>query len=167
MPVRSTKSAPSRKNLALLNFKALDESKGTFSGYLSTFGNVDYGNDAVQPGAFSKTIREAKSTTQQAESPYLFPILWQHNRDEPIGGFTDMREDAKGLYVEGELDLDIPQGQRAYSGLKKRYIRGMSIGYDTIKERWEKVLKSSDSQTTSDCLPVFPVEGKPAVNPLL
>jgi HK97 family phage prohead protease len=136
------KTAPSHKTLVLHDFKALDDTTGKFSGYLSTFGNVDYGNDSVQPGAFVKTIREAKSTQSASDSPYLFPILWQHNPNEPIGGFVNMAEDAKGLYVEGELDMDIPQGQRAYSGLKKKYIRGMSIGYDTVKERWEKGVRN-------------------------
>ena len=32
----------------------LDESEGTISGYASTFGNVDYGGDIVEPGPLAR-----------------------------------------------------------------------------------------------------------------
>ena len=39
--------------------KELSE-EGQFTGYLSTFGNVDAGDDMIEPGAFKKTLREKK-----------------------------------------------------------------------------------------------------------
>ena len=50
-----------------LEIKELTE-EGKFSGYLSTFGNVDAGMDVVEPGAFKKTLRDKK----------IFPFLWAH-----------------------------------------------------------------------------------------
>lgn len=133
-----TKSAPSRKAFDLSEFKAMDEQAGTFEGYLSVFGNTDQGGDVVTHGAFTKTISEAKSRKEAQGGPFLYPILWQHNPNEPIGGFTEVVEvEGKGLHVKGQLDLDIPQGQRAYSGLKKGYIKGLSIGFDTVKDVWQ------------------------------
>lgn len=30
-------------------------------------------------------------------------MLWQHQMDEPIGVYTEMKEDDVGLYVKGRL----------------------------------------------------------------
>lgn len=135
-----TKSAPARLALTI-KLKSFDGAAGTFTGYLSTFGNEDLVRDVVEAGAFTKTLADAEAKRAADGSPYLFPILWQHNPTEPIGGFTTMTEDEHGLYVEGALDMDIEQGRRAFSGLSKGYIRSLSIGYDVIRERWAKALR--------------------------
>jgi HK97 family phage prohead protease len=116
-----------------LEFKALNDATGTFEGYLAVFGNVDGNGDVIDPGAFTKTLADHEAVKSRDHSPYLFPLLWQHNEKEPIGGFSTAREDTNGLFVRGQYDLDIPQGARAYSGAKKGYLRALSIGYDTIK----------------------------------
>jgi len=132
-----TKSSPSRKAFHFVELKATNDETGEFEGYLSVFGNVDSYKDVVDRGSFSKTIKEAKSK----QEPFLFPILWQHNPHEPIGGFLEMSEDSRGLFVKGQLDLDIEPGKRAYSGMKKGYLRGLSIGYETVKDGWEKDIR--------------------------
>lgn len=103
---------------------AKDGSVGKFQGFASVFGNVDLGGDVVERGAFTKTLSEGGKEV---------PMLWQHHDEEPIG-LIRMEEQEKGLYVFGEVDLDIPQGQRAYSGLTKKYIKGLSIGYRALKD---------------------------------
>lgn len=125
------------KTIHMSNFKALDDEQGVFEGYLAVFGNVDSYGDVIERGAFKKTLAEAEKKRSQRGDKYLFPILWQHSPEEPIGGFLEMREDDFGLYVKGQLDLDIELGRRAYSGLKKGYIRGLSIGYDVVKQAWD------------------------------
>src|SRR5260221_82659 len=137
MPVTLTKSAPSRKTLTFSEWKAVDEALGIFEGFLSVFGNPDSYKDIVEPGSFAKTLGEAQKARDSRGATYMLPILWQHNPNDPIGGFLDMKETPTGLYVKGQLDLDIEQGRRAYSGLKKGYIAGLSIGYDTIQEEWK------------------------------
>ncbi len=137
----TVRSAPSRKELEFSEFKALDEAQGIFEGYLACFGNVDSYKDVIDHGAFTKTLSEAELSRERKSAPYLFPLLWQHNPTEPIGGFLEMREDAKGLYVKGQIDLDIEQGRRAFSGMIKGYLRGLSIGYDTIKEQFKDGLR--------------------------
>ena len=129
MPVTT---APQTKDLSLREFKALDETSGSFEGYLSIFGNVDSYKDIVEPGAFQKTIKDATSRGGK----YLFPLLWQHDPKEPIGGFSSMKEDGRGLRVQGQIDVTTPRGQQAYSGLKMGYLDGLSIGYDTIKQKY-------------------------------
>lgn len=98
---------------------------GTFAGYGSVFNNADAYRDVVMPGAFAKTLASWK------EQEALPPCLWQHNSQSPIGPFTLMAEDGKGLYVEGQLLIkDVQQAREAYALLKSGTIRGMSIGYD-------------------------------------
>jgi uncharacterized protein len=124
--------APQTKSLPFYELKSFDDEQGIFEGYLSIFGNIDSYKDIVEPGAFQKTINDARGRG----GTYLFPVLWQHDPREPIGGFIDMREDRKGLFVRAQLDLNTPLGQRAYSGLKMGYLDGLSIGYDTIKHKY-------------------------------
>lgn len=121
-----------------INIKNTDDKKGEFEGYLSIFGNQDLQKDIVVKGAFQKSIEIAKSTMKDKDSSYLYPILFQHDPDRAIGGFTEVEEDEKGLRVKGQLDLDIEDGRRAYSGLKKGYLQGLSIGYQVIEDEMAK-----------------------------
>jgi HK97 family phage prohead protease len=50
----------------------------------------------------------------------------------PIGVWTSLSENDKGLKVKGELILDgVPQAAVAHALLKRRAIKGLSIGYQT------------------------------------
>jgi hypothetical protein len=68
---------------------------GTFSGYGSVFLNEDSYGDVVEPGAFKATLGLWKSKGR------LPPILWQHSAKDPIGVYTSMAEDEKGLLRRG------------------------------------------------------------------
>jgi HK97 family phage prohead protease len=106
-----------------LETKALGET-GEFEGYASTFGNVDQGGDLVEPGAFIESVVKAKSEGR------TIPMLWQHDQREPIGVWKDISEDAKGLYVKGQLLVDAdPLAKRAHALLRAKALGGMSIGY--------------------------------------
>lgn len=106
-----------------LETKALGDA-GEFEGYASTFGNVDQGGDVVEPGAFIEGLAKAKSEGRH------IPMLWQHKQDEPVGVWTDVAEDKKGLYVKGQLLVDVdPLAKRAYGLLKAKALGGLSIGY--------------------------------------
>ena len=108
------------------------EKDGSFAGYGSVFGNADYYRDVVMPGAFQKSL------AAWAEKEALPPVLWQHNSDMPIGPFTHMSEDGKGLYVEGQLLInDVRQAKEAYALLKSKTISGMSIGYEVTADEYD------------------------------
>lgn len=67
-------------------------------GYASTFGNVDRGGDIVMPGAYSKTVK------QILDSGRPLRMYWNHDDYAlPIGGWDSLAEDAKGLFVGGEI----------------------------------------------------------------
>jgi HK97 family phage prohead protease len=102
--------------------KALSE-QGQFSGIASTYGNVDQQGDVIQAGAFTRTLSDAGKQR---------PLLWQHST--PIGLVT-LTDTASGLLAEGQLSLGIQQAKDAYVLLKDRVVRGMSVGFSTIKEQ--------------------------------
>jgi HK97 family phage prohead protease len=122
-----------RRAFLLRDLKAIDDDAGIFEGYLAVFGNKDLNDDIIDRGAFTKTLREAHETKARNRSAFLFPLLWQHNTHEPIGGLIDAKEDSYGLWVRGQYDLNIELGRRAYSGAKTGYLRGMSIGFEIVK----------------------------------
>lgn len=140
--------------------KSVDE-KGRFSGYGSTFGDIDHYNDIVVKGAF-------KDTLQQWESKGRLPaLLWQHNHDEPIGVYTEMREGTKGLEVEGQLALKTIEGARAYELLQMKALGGLSIGFRTKEEEYDhdtgiRKLKAVDLWEVS--LVTFPANEAAQIN---
>lgn len=95
---------------------------GTFTGYASVFDVTDNHNDVVVKGAFNRTLNENNNVK----------LLWQHRMDEPIGVISHLSEDARGLYIEGKLLLDVGRGKEAYSLLKSGAINGLSIGYSVV-----------------------------------
>lgn len=115
-----TKSIP-------LELKAEGES-GTFSGYGSVFNVLDKGGDIIIPGAFSASLARWKSSGRAV------PVLWQHDTGEPIGNWTDLKEDDHGLLGDAELWLeDAPYARLAQKGMKTKTITGLSIGYRVKK----------------------------------
>ncbi len=101
---------------------------GTFSGYGSVFNVVDAYKEIVAPGAFAETL--------QSRQPAL---LWQHRSGEPIGVYTSVKEDAVGLHLEGRLALKTARGAEAYELLKMQAINGLSIGFVTREESYDRV----------------------------
>ncbi|MFW0777000.1 MAG: HK97 family phage prohead protease [Rickettsiales bacterium] len=105
-----------------LDVKTLDID-GRFAGYASVFDVVDNHRDIILYGAFAKTLLGRIPSIK---------LLWQHQQDEPIGVFNRMFEDERGLYVEGQLLLDVQRAKEAYALLKAEAISGLSIGYSPI-----------------------------------
>jgi HK97 family phage prohead protease len=101
--------------------KSIDDA-GVFTGLASTYGNTDQQNEAVMPGAFTKTLLHSKER----------PLLWQHSPHEPIGTVS-LSDSPSGLIARGKLSLDIPQAKNAYTLLRDGVINAMSIGFQTIK----------------------------------
>ena len=110
-----------------LEIKAVQDD-GFFSGYGAVFGNVDWYNDVILPGAFTASLAKWRAKNKMP------PVLWNHNDSEPIGVYTNIYEDEKGLYVEGKLLIDdVPRAKSTHALLKAGAIDGLSIGYSTKK----------------------------------
>jgi len=104
-----------------------ENNQGIFTGYGSIFGNEDQGNDIMQKGAFTKSLVNRPVSKVK--------MLYQHKTDEPIGVFTDMYEDSKGLFVKGQLAMGTQKGREAYELLKMGALDGMSIGFKADPEK--------------------------------
>lgn len=113
-----------------LEIKKADEA-GVIEGYGSTFGgDPDSYGDVIVPGAYAESLVKHK---RAGTMPLM---LWGHQSgDLPIGNWTDMAEDGKGLWVKGQLDLDDPMGLRVHRAIKRKSVRGLSIGYETIEAK--------------------------------
>lgn len=128
---------PVTDHLALcLEVKAAHEDAGLVGGYLSTFENEDLGHDIIHQGAYRKTIDEASRFARTHNAAALWPLLWQHDKGEPIGGITSAKEDSHGLLIAAHLNMDIERGRQAYHGLKQGYL-SFSIGYRPIRYEWK------------------------------
>jgi len=101
----------------LTELKATD-SGWTFTGYASTFGNVDQGGDVVMRGAFDASLVTRKRR----------PLLWQHDLREPIGVEVNLKADDRGLIGTWKV-IDTARGTDAHKLLKAGAIDSMSIGY--------------------------------------
>jgi HK97 family phage prohead protease len=107
-----------------IELKNEDSDTGKFSGYASVFNHVDLHDDIILPGAFKECL-EADEVK----------LLWQHDQAEPIGKITKLTEDNKGLFMEASLLMDLHRAKEAYSLLKNKIIKGLSIGF-AIKESY-------------------------------
>ncbi|WP_234823812.1 HK97 family phage prohead protease [Agrobacterium pusense] len=100
------------------------EGDGVVVGYASTFGGEpDSHGDIIAPGAFSASLAQHKS---QGTFPAM---LWSHKQDQPIGKWTKMVEDSRGLLAEGSINVRTSAGRDAWEHLKAGSADGFSIGY--------------------------------------
>lgn len=101
----------------------VDLEKNTFEGYAAVFGNKDSHDDIIEPGSFTKTLRESIARIK---------VLWQHDPFSPIGKPIFMEEDSKGLYTKSKVS-ETTLGKDALILMKDGVIDELSIGYNTIK----------------------------------
>lgn len=77
-----------------IGLEDIDESNGIVKGYGSVFNNIDSDNDIILAGAYTKTLNENGSRVRYCN---------QHRIDQPLGKFTELREDGNGLYFVAEI----------------------------------------------------------------
>jgi HK97 family phage prohead protease len=113
-----------------IEFKSLTD-KGQFSGLASTDGNVDQGGDVCMPGCFSRTLQDGKSR----------PLLWQH--EQPVGLVT-LTDSPEGLVCDGQLSMGVQAAKDAFTLVKDGVVRGLSIGFQTVKESFAGEVRQLD-----------------------
>lgn len=100
------------------------EDSGEFTGYASTFNNMDLGRDIMMPGAFSKTLKQNKG---------VVPVLADHDSWNQIGWGQTGAEDEKGLLVTGALNMEVQKARERHALTKQAKKvggkMGLSIGY--------------------------------------
>jgi HK97 family phage prohead protease len=114
---------PLEVKFAALEIKSEDEDEEylTISGYGSVFNNVDGGDDMVMPGAFKECIAKGRKPK----------MLWQHDANQPIGAWDEMREDSNGLFMKGRISKRAARGAEVAALVKMGAVDGLSIGYRT------------------------------------
>lgn len=117
---------PNARKFASLELSELG-GDGSFSGYASLFGEVDLGKDVIERGAFQNSLVERGAKGVR--------MLYQHDPNEPIGAWTSIREDQRGLYVEGQLAPGVARAREVHALLKTGALDGLSIGFRTVRAR--------------------------------
>jgi HK97 family phage prohead protease len=103
---------------------------GEIGGYGSVFNVIDLNGDMIVPGAFDATLAEQKSAGR------VLPMFGEHSfaflggDPYPVGIWTDVQPDEKGLRVKGKLvSLQHPDVKRVHDLLKEGAIGAMSIAF--------------------------------------
>lgn len=100
---------------------------GHFTGYASVFGVADLGRDVVVPGAFAASLARRGASGVR--------LLFQHDPAEPIGRWLSLREDARGLFAEGQLNLAVQRAREVDALMRGGALDGLSIGFRTLQAR--------------------------------
>lgn len=116
-------------NLTAAQFQ-LKGDGATFTGYASTFGNVDAGGDTIVKGAYLDTLRDNG----------LPKMFFNHDSYAvPIGKWLKAEEDDYGLLLTGEFTPGNAMAEEVKAALKHGTVDSLSIGYR---------LKAGDYQET-------------------
>ena len=103
---------------------------GIVEGYIATW-DVDRGDfmgikDQFKRGAFIESILEH---IQKAR-----PIRLKDHHGRTVGGFPmeHVKEDDRGLFAVGEINLEVQQGREAYALAKQGVLSDFSIGFSVV-----------------------------------
>ncbi len=99
--------------------------EGKVAGYGSVFNVKDDYGDVVVPGAFAASLAEDR---RKGRTPLM---LWMHDLRMPIGRWDVVREDEKGLFVQGQIISGTQAGKEAIELLSGGAVDGLSIGFRT------------------------------------
>lgn len=110
----------------------MDEKTGLFTAYANTKNFIDHVKDRAVDGCYVNSIEKHKNANTM---PKMF---WSHNPYElPVGAWRSMVEDSKGLLMGGVLSKTT-MGQDIEILAKDGALDSFSIGYETIKEQWNR-----------------------------
>jgi HK97 family phage prohead protease len=100
------------------------------SGYASVFGPLpDMQNEIIDLGAFSSTLAQHR---RDGTAPIM---LFGHDQNKPIGTWTGLAEDNRGLRVTGTILSTVRKGREAISLLEAKSINGLSIGFRCKRDK--------------------------------
>ena len=124
-----------RKALDADEVKQVNLANGTVTGYASVYA-LDLGNDAIVPGAYKATLAEARAFARAHKTNALLPVLWMHDKHDPIGYISEAYEDGKGLRCRFHINPNIEHGRQALAGLKSGVL-SFSIGFRPAQIAWK------------------------------
>lgn len=93
-------------------------------GYASLFGERDLMGDVVRAGAFAQSLK--RMFDAGGDEP---PKMLLSHTGTPIGRWTTIREDGRGLFVRGLIEGNDRRSLRAREELSNAALAGLSIGF--------------------------------------
>lgn len=114
-----------RKNISLGEMELKFASNGGFKGYASVFGGVDSYSDTIVAGAYKGVIERISNGDSIMPKMFVNHKSWEI----PVGKWTYLEEDSKGLYMEGEFTKGNPQADVIKAALQHGTVDGLSIGF--------------------------------------
>jgi HK97 family phage prohead protease len=134
-----------RKSISLGSMELKFSDNGGFKGYASVFGGVDSYDDTILAGAYSQVIGKIQSGSCVMPKMFVNHRSW----DIPVGKWTYLEEDTKGLYMEGEFTKGNPQADIVKAAMQHGTVDGLSIGfmigdYEIVEKEGEqlRIIKS-------------------------
>lgn len=113
------------KPLQIEGFKS-DNEDWLVEGYVSTFGNVDRGDDIVMAGAFDETLKSGPKVK----------FLLSHDPTKVLGIPTKLKEDKKGLFGSFKISKTT-LGADTHQLLLDGALDSFSIGYRAKVWEWD------------------------------
>ena len=101
-----------------------DEEKGIIEGHGSIFGLKDFHNEIVDKGAFKKSLRKRNPA-----------MLLQHDGRDVLGLWTVAKEDETGLFLRGQLNMNVQKSRDTFFLAKQGALTGLSIGFFTVTDK--------------------------------
>lgn len=84
----------------------------------------------VAPGAFADSLAK--------RGVHGIKLLFQHDANQPIGVWTQLAEDARGLYAQGRLMPEVAKAREVQALMRAGALDGLSIGFRTVKGRRDR-----------------------------
>ena len=108
-----------------LEVKFADVGEGQIAGYAATFNGLPDGyGDTIAPNAFTKSLKRIAAEARTV------PMLWSHSPSEPIGTWSELREDGRGLFVRGQLNGEVARAREIRALAVQKAVTGISIGFE-------------------------------------
>lgn len=106
------------------------EGEGSFEGHAAIFDKENSHGEIVQRGAFKETLSERGTKG--------IKMLFGHNRDLPIGKWMELREDSKGLFVRGQLLMQLDKARETLLLMREGILDGLSIGFRILEDTFDR-----------------------------
>lgn len=119
--------------------KDVDKASRKVVVYLAKFDNVDSDGDVIRKGAFAKSLQEHGV---DSNSNRKIAFLRHHDWQQPIGKFTELKEDNNGLYGVAEMGRTTI-AEDAWKDYEDGIIREHSIGFQYIKDKMKFIEDST------------------------
>ncbi|SDA29211.1 hypothetical protein SAMN05216315_14217 [Nitrosospira sp. Nsp18] len=94
--------------------------EGEFTGYGSVFGVLDSKNDVIMPGAYAEVLKSSESVKVYVNHGWMRGEL-------PIGTWSGLKEDGRGLKGTAGLVMQMPSAVNAYWSIKSGLVSGLSV----------------------------------------